>query len=33
MNIKLLEQYIELCKLWNVRATWEGLKLFRMAFK
>lgn len=32
MNIKLLEQYIELCKLWNVRVTWEGLKLFRMAF-
>lgn len=32
MNIKLLEQYIKLYNQWNVKANWEGLKLFRMLF-
>lgn len=33
MNIKLLDKYIELCNLWNKPVTWEGLRLFKAAFK
>lgn len=33
MKIEVLDKYIELCNLWNKPVTWEGLRLFKMAFK
>lgn len=33
MDIKLLDKYINLCKEFNTEPSWEGLKLFKKAFK
>lgn len=33
MNFDILKKYIELCNLWNVKATWGGLNSFRKAFR
>ncbi len=33
MNLKMLSEYIRLCKKWDKDPTWIGVKFFKKAFK
>lgn len=33
MDFRVLEKYIETCKIFSKEPSWYGLKLFRLAFK
>ncbi len=33
MNLKMLREYIKLCKKWDNNPTWIGVKFFKKAFK
>lgn len=33
MNLKLIDKYVELCRLYNNPVTWTGLAHFKKAFR
>lgn len=33
MNLRLIDKYMELCKIYNKPITWSGLRYFNKAFK
>lgn len=33
MNLKLIDEYVQLCKKYNKPITWNGLRLFRVILR